>query len=63
MFILSFIIVMLCSLLEWKRICAGFVIVCLYLYCRWKSNYQRKGLESHLPVEHIRLCVSVLSQI
>jgi hypothetical protein len=29
---------------EWKRICAGFLfIVCLYLYCLWKSNNQERA--------------------
>ena len=26
----------------WKKICAGFLIVCWYLYCRWKPNYQER---------------------
>jgi hypothetical protein len=25
----------MCGLFEWNRICAGFLIVYLYLYCRW----------------------------
>jgi len=27
---------------EWKRICAGFFIVCLYPYCHWRLNYQER---------------------
>ena len=23
---------------KWKRICAGFFIVCLYMYCCWRSS-------------------------
>ena len=29
-----------CGLFEWKRICVGCFIVCLYMYCRWRSSYQ-----------------------
>jgi hypothetical protein len=33
---MSFIfLVVACGFFEWKQICAGFFIVCLYLYCRW----------------------------
>jgi hypothetical protein len=32
---------------EWKQICAGFVIVCLYMYFLWRSSYQegRDGIQ------------------
>jgi len=43
--ILSFIFVIVCCLSEWKRICAGFLIVYVYLYCSWRSyNETKKGL-------------------
>jgi len=29
-----------CGLFQWKRICAGFFAVCLYLYYPLRSNYQ-----------------------
>ena len=32
MFMLSFVFVIVCGFLEWKRICAGFFIVYLYMY-------------------------------
>jgi hypothetical protein len=31
------------GLIAGKRIWAGFFIVCLYMYCRWRSSYQKEG--------------------
>ena len=40
---LSFMFVIVCGLFEWKQICAGFFfIVCVYMYCRWRSSYQER---------------------
>ena len=42
---LSFIFVMVhCGLFEWKRIFAVVVVICCYLYCRWRSNYQTSDM-------------------
>jgi hypothetical protein len=43
MFMLSFIFVIVFGLIAGKRIWAGFFIVCLYIYCRWRSSYQNEG--------------------
>ena len=40
MFMLSFIFLIACGFVGWKGICTIFFIVCLYLFCCWKSNYQ-----------------------
>ena len=43
--ILSFIFVIVCCLSEWKLICAGFLIVYVYLHCSWRSYSEtKKGL-------------------
>jgi hypothetical protein len=56
---LSFISMRACNLFECEWICAGvfFYIVCLYMYCRWRSNYDEMmvvisltGLIRHLFV-------------
>jgi hypothetical protein len=39
-FMFSFFFVIVCGIFEWNRIFAGFFIVCLYMYCRWRSSYQ-----------------------
>jgi hypothetical protein len=39
-FLPSLIFVMVCGLFKWKRICKGFFIVCLYVYCRWGYSYK-----------------------
>ena len=41
MCMLSFIFVIVSGLFEWKRIRAGFFIVCLYLCCRWEIQLSR----------------------
>jgi hypothetical protein len=33
-----FVILIVCDLFEWIRICAGFFIVCYYMHCRWRSR-------------------------
>jgi hypothetical protein len=43
MFMLSFIFVIVFGLIAGKRIWAGLFIVCLYMYCRWRSSYQKEG--------------------
>jgi hypothetical protein len=37
---LSFIYVIVCGLFEWNQIFQVFFIICLYMYCYWRSNYQ-----------------------
>jgi hypothetical protein len=61
---LSFIFVVVCGLFEWKQICAGFQIVCLYLYYCWRSNYQGEVVYICIavgdPIIKGRLFISVL---
>jgi hypothetical protein len=46
-----------------EAILCGIFIVCLYMYCLWRSNYQNGWeLESHLPVNLTTFCVLVPSQ-
>ena len=40
MCMLSFIFLIVCGHFERKRICAGFLSFCLYMYCSWRSSYQ-----------------------
>ena len=40
MFMLLSIFVIVCDLFEWKCICAGFFIACLYMYCRWSKIFE-----------------------
>jgi len=53
MFILSFIIVIICDLFEWNWICAVFAIFYWYVYCRWWSRWwnfiNRFNTETFVP--------------
>ena len=40
MFVLLFSFVIVCGLLEWRRTCADFSIVCVYKFCSWRCKYQ-----------------------
>ena len=42
MFLLSFTFVVVCGRFKWERICAGFLIVRLYMYGRGRSSYQER---------------------
>jgi hypothetical protein len=39
MFMLSFVFVIVSRRFEWKKIRTGYVIVSVYAYYRWESNY------------------------
>ena len=42
MFMLSFVFVRVCGLVEWKEICVGFY--CLFMHVQWKrSNPKHQG--------------------
>ena len=63
---LSFMFRMVCGLFGWKRICACFFIVCLYMYCRWRSQEKvgkpLNGLTHHIfePVSSQNLVSNVI---
>ena len=60
-FMTKFIFVIVCSLFVWKQICANFFIVLFffkYLYCHWKSNYQRRRVWINRFKTAIFLCLS-----
>jgi hypothetical protein len=53
------IFVILFGLFKRKRICAGFFIVCLYMYCHWISSYQVGRiviLSTSLTLPHFDAC-------
>ena len=58
---LNYVVIHLCDSMcffEWKQICACFFIVCLYMYCHWRS-IKKGGLGSHQPVNPATfLCLS-----
>jgi hypothetical protein len=61
MLMLSFIFMIAFDLFEWKRICAGFITVCLDMYCWWRTSYQegRVGIPlTWLTLPHF-LCMSL----
>ena len=31
---------LVCVFLQWNQICAVFFIICLFMYCHWRSSYQ-----------------------
>lgn len=45
---MSFIFVIVYVLFVWRRICTEFLILCLYVYCHWRSINQNVGF---LPVQ------------
>jgi hypothetical protein len=54
-----FCFVIKCGLFERKQICACFFIVCLYMYCHWRSSYQegRDGMPlTSLTPSHFCTC-------
>ena len=64
MLVLYYIFVMTSGLLEWERICVGVCIACLYMYCRWRSCYQKwLGLQlTDLATSHICACTKIVSR-